>query len=105
MPEAVQLVKDTGAGEIMLNSINQDGTGMGYDISSLKTVYNLCDLPIIASGGGDTSEHLMSGISSGYASAVTSAHLFNFMGDGIQDTRKQLISKNIELCNWNFDII
>lgn len=105
LPEVIQLVKTFGAGEIMLNSINQDGTGMGFDMLSLKTVHNLCDLPIIASGGGDTSEHLMNGLTSGYASAVTSAHLFNFMGDGIQDTRNQLISKSVALCNWNFDNI
>lgn len=105
LPEVIELVKNIGAGEIMLNSIKQDGTGMGFDMLSLQAAHSLCDLPIIASGGGDTSEHLMSGLRSGYASAVTSAHLFNFMGDGIQETRNQLISKNVELSSWNFDNI
>jgi cyclase len=105
LSKAVQKIDKIGAGEILLNSIDRDGTGMGFDINSLENAYNLCDLPIIASGGGDTSEHLIDGLSSGKVSAVTSAHLFNFMGDGIQHTRNQLISSNIDLCNWNFDII
>ena len=105
LSEVVKKIVEIGAGEILLNSIDRDGTGMGFDMNSLESLFNLCELPIIASGGGDTSDHLIEGLSSGNVSAVTSAHLFNFMGDGIQDTRNQLISNNIDLCKWNFDII
>jgi cyclase len=100
---AVSCAADLGAGEIFLTSIDRDGTGMGYDIPALEQAHTCCDLPIIAAGGADTSDRLAEGILSGYASAVSTAHLFNFMCDGLQDARRQLITDGIPLSHWNFE--
>lgn len=100
---AVSFVADRGAGEIYLTSIDRDGTGMGYDIPALEIAHASCHLPIIAAGGADTSHQLAAGILSGFASAVSTAHLFNFMCDGLQDARHQLITDGIPLSKWNFE--
>lgn len=101
--KAVLAAANVGAGEIYLTSIERDGTGMGYDIPALEIAHAACDLPIIAAGGADTSDRLAEGILSGFASAVSTAHLFNFMCDGLQDARRQLITDGIPLSHWNFE--
>lgn len=92
-----------GAGELYLTSIERDGTGMGYDLPALQLAHESCDLPIIAAGGADTMDRLAEGIRSGFASAVSTAHLFNFMCDGLCDARQQLIADGITLSRWNFE--
>lgn len=94
---------ELGAGELYLTSIDRDGTGMGYDLSALEMAHAACELPIIAAGGADTTERLAEGIRSGFASAVSTAHLFNFMCDGLQDARRQLIADGIPLSHWSFE--
>jgi len=96
---------EVGAGEIYLTSIDRDGTGLGYDLSALKQAYESCNLPVIASGGADTYDRLAEGIHSGYASAVATAHLFNFMGDGLTDARVGLIAEGITLSKWDFSTL
>ena len=103
LAEAVSGAARAGAGEIYLTSIDRDGTGMGYDLAALETAFKSCDLPIIAAGGADTSDRLAEGIRSGFASAVLTAHLFNFMCDGLRDAREQLIAGGIPLSKWNFE--
>ncbi len=102
LSDGAMLVENAGAGEIYLNSIERDGTGMGYDLQAIEMVFNACDLPIIAAGGADTSDRLAEGIQSGFVSAVSTAHLFNFMCDGLYDARTELIAGGIPLSNWNF---
>lgn len=92
-----------GAGELYLTSIERDGTGMGYDLSALQLAHESCDLPIIAAGGADTMDRLAEGIRSGFASAVSTAHLFNFMCDGLRDARHQLIADGLPLSRWSFE--
>jgi len=103
LAEAVARVVSAGAGEIFLTSIDRDGTGMGYDLPALEAAYKSCALPIIAAGGADTSDRLAEGILSGFASAVSTAHLFNFMCDGLSDAREELIAAGISLGSWNFE--
>lgn len=93
---------ELGAGEIYLTSIDRDGTGMGYDLQALELAYMACDLPLIAAGGADTYDRLAEGIRSGFVSAVSTSHLFNFMCDGLKDARQQLIADGIPLSHWNF---
>jgi cyclase len=101
--DAISHVEKIGAGELYLTSIDRDGTGMGYDLLALKEAYSACDLPIIAAGGADTTDRLAEGIQSGFATGVSTSHLFNFMGDGLQYARQQLIADGIALSHWNFD--
>src|SRR5262249_15079107 len=67
-----------GAGEILLTSMDRDGTGEGYDNSLLKTVTTAVTVPVIASGGVGTLEHLYEGIAKGGADAVLAASIFHF---------------------------
>jgi imidazole glycerol-phosphate synthase subunit HisF len=99
---ALRQAVDLGAGEVYLTSIDRDGTGDGYDREALKLAYESCSLPVIASGGADTYDRLAEGIHSGYAAAVSTAHLFNFMGDGLADARQGLIGEGITLSRWDF---
>jgi len=101
--DAVKNVARLGAGEIYLTSIDRDGTGMGYDLEALRNVFESCDLPIIASGGADTADQLTEGIKSGFVSAVSTSHLFNFMGDGLHHAREEMTKANIPLSYWNFN--
>lgn len=103
LAEAVSVAARVGAGEIYLTSIDRDGTGMGYDLAALETAHKSCNLPIIAAGGADTTDRLAEGILSGLASAVSTAHLFNFMCDGLRGARLQLIADGIPLSRWNFE--
>jgi|APSaa5957512535_1039671.scaffolds.fasta_scaffold03665_7 imidazole glycerol-phosphate synthase subunit HisF len=99
---AITQAKNLNIGEIYLTSIEMDGTGQGYDLVALEEVYKSCNLPIIASGGADTYDKLAEGIKSGYASAVSTSHLFNFMCDGLKDARNDLIGEDINLSEWDF---
>ena len=66
-----------GAGEILLTSMDRDGTLTGYDIELLRTIADAVPVPIIASGGAGTLEHLRDGIALGHASAVLAASIFH----------------------------
>jgi len=67
-----------GAGEILLTSMDRDGTKRGYDIALLQAIGDAVDVPIIASGGVGTLEHLYEGAAEGGAGAVLAASIFHF---------------------------
>jgi cyclase len=73
-------VAELGAGEILLTSMDRDGTKAGYDLESLRAVVDAVDIPVIASGGVGTLEHLREGLSDGGADAALAASIFH---DGI----------------------
>jgi cyclase len=77
--EYVKKMEDFGAGEIMLTSIDRDGTGMGYDVKLIETVAKTIDIPLIAIGGAGTLSHLQEAFKSG-ASAVGAGSMFVFHG-------------------------
>jgi imidazole glycerol-phosphate synthase subunit HisF len=84
-----------GAGEILLTSMDRDGTKAGYDLELNRTVSESTTIPIIASGGAGTLEHLYEGIEHGKASAVLAASIFHFKEFTIQETKRFLQSKGI----------
>lgn len=67
-----------GAGEIFLNSIDRDGTMQGYDLELVRAVADAVTVPVIASGGAGTLQHLVEGVRDGHASAVAAASIFHF---------------------------
>ena len=69
---------DLGAGEILLTSMDRDGTKAGYDIELLQAVGDAVNVPVIASGGVGTLEHLYEGVAAGGAGAVLAASIFHF---------------------------
>ena len=84
-----------GAGEVLLTSMDRDGTKLGYDIELNKTVSESVTIPVIASGGAGTLEHLYEGIAKGKASAVLAASIFHFKEFTIQETKTYLQSKGV----------
>jgi len=93
--EFVKKMESRGAGEILLTSMDRDGTKKGYDLDLTKKVSNLVNIPVIASGGVGNLEHLHQGIKIGKANAVLAASIFHFGEFSIQDAKKYLDSKGI----------
>ena len=91
----VKKMETLGAGEILLTSMDRDGTKKGYDLDLTKKVSSLINIPVIASGGVGTLDHLYDGIVKGGASAVLAASIFHYGELTIKDTKEYLKSKNI----------
>ena len=90
-----QEVEKLGAGEILLTSMDRDGTKKGYDLDLTKKVSNLINIPVIASGGVGNLEHLHQGFKIGKASAVLAASIFHFGEHTILEAKQYLDSKGI----------
>jgi len=90
-------VEENGAGEILLTSMDKDGTKSGYDVDLLKTITNNTYIPVIASGGVGTLDHLYDGIVKGGASAVLAASIFHYGEYKIKDAKEYLNSKNVSV--------
>ncbi len=91
----VKEAENLGAGEILLTSMDRDGTKKGYDLDLTKKVSSLVDIPVIASGGVGKLDHLYEGLKIGKANAVLAASIFHFGEFSIQDAKKYLDSKGI----------
>jgi cyclase len=100
LTDYLQYLQKLKVGEIYLNSINQDGTGFGYDLNTIKAVSQSLTIPLIIAGGAGNEKHLLEGISLEEVSAVATANLFNFMGNGLPIARENLIFNGINLANW-----
>ena len=80
--EGINRAQELGIGELYLTSISHDGTGQGYDISTLAQAVKHCAVPVIASGGVGKFEHFVQGITEAGVQAVSTANLFNFIANG-----------------------
>ncbi|MCX8082779.1 MAG: imidazole glycerol phosphate synthase subunit HisF [bacterium] len=95
--EWAKKVQDLGAGEILLTSIDMDGTQEGYDIELTRKVAESVNIPVIASGGAGTLEHMSDVIINGKASAVLLASLLHFRKYTISQIKNFLKNKGIEV--------
>ena len=84
-----------GAGELLITSMDRDGTQIGYDIDLMSTISSRVNIPIIASGGVGELEHLVDGIKLGKASAVLAASIFHYGKYSIKEAKEYLDSKGI----------
>ena len=84
-----------GAGEILLTSMDRDGTRQGFDIPLTRAVADAVTVPVIASGGVGTLEHLVEGIRDGHASAVLAASIFHFGTYRIRDAKAHMAAAGI----------
>ena len=84
-----------GAGELLVTSMDRDGTKDGYDLTLLATLNELVSIPVIASGGAGTLEHLRDGLNVGQADAVLAASIFHFRTFSIFDVKKFLFEAGI----------
>jgi len=89
-----------GAGEILLTSMDRDGTGEGYDNALLKTVTTAVTVPVIASGGVGTLEHLYEGIAKGGADAVLAASIFHFGQFTVPQAKQFLAQRGVQVRPW-----
>lgn len=90
--EWARKMADYGAGEILLTSMDRDGTKDGFDINLTRAVCDAVNIPVIASGGVGTLEHLAAGVTEGHADAVLAASIFHF-GEYTVGQAKALMAK------------
>ena len=86
-----------GAGEILLTSMDRDGTGRGFDIQLTRTIADAVAVPVIASGGVGTLDHLVDGIRNGHAAAVLAASIFHFGTYSIGEAKRHLSAAGIPM--------
>ena len=86
-----------GAGEILLTSMDRDGTKSGFDLPLTRAVSDAVPVPVIASGGVGSLEHLAAGIEEGHADAVLAASVFHFGEIRIPDAKRFLAARGIEM--------
>lgn len=91
-----------GVGEILFNSIDKDGTGFGYDIEHIQKFANTVNVPFIILGGAGNELHLNEGLTVNGVSAVATANLFNFIGNGLPNARKYMRENGANLATWNY---
>ncbi|MDR0716250.1 MAG: imidazole glycerol phosphate synthase subunit HisF [Azoarcus sp.] len=90
-------VEALGAGEILLTSMDRDGTRSGFDIALTRAVADAVHIPVIASGGVGTLEHLADGVSAGRADAVLAASIFHFGQHTVREAKELMRARGIEV--------
>jgi cyclase len=93
--EFAKKMEDSGAGELLVTSMDRDGTQKGYDIELLASISSKVNIPVIASGGVGNLDHLVDGIKLGNASAVLAASIFHYGKYSIMDAKMFLKDKNV----------
>ena len=93
----IEHVQKLGAGEILLTSMDKDGTKSGFDIELLKKVSEFLEIPLIASGGVGNLNHFYEGVAKGNANALLAASVFHFNEISIKEVKEYLLKKNIEI--------
>lgn len=100
LDEYLIYLQELGVGEILLNSIQQDGTGFGFDIDTIQKHSQSISVPLLIMGGAGNEQHLLEGLSQDGVSAVVTANLFNFIGNGLPNARKYMLENNANLARW-----
>ena len=96
--DAIKFAKEmenSGAGELLVTSMDRDGTQVGYDIDLMSKITSAVNIPVIASGGVGTLDHLVDGIKLGNASAVLAASIFHYGKYSVKQAKEYLDSKGI----------
>jgi cyclase len=93
--EWVVRCQELGAGEVVLNSMDRDGTRLGYDLELTRTVVRATDIPVVASGGVGTLQHLVDGAVLGLADAVLAASIFHFGEVTVAEAKAELAGAGV----------
>ena len=88
-------MEECGAGELLITSMDRDGTQVGYDIDLMNKISSTINIPVIASGGVGNLDHLVDGIKLGKASAVLAASIFHYGKYSVKEAKEYLNSKGI----------
>lgn len=86
-----------GAGEILLTSMDRDGTKAGYDLELTRTISKAVNIPVIASGGVGELQHIYDGLTEGGASAALAASIFHFGEFSIRDCKEFLAAHGVQV--------
>jgi cyclase len=86
-----------GAGEILLTSMDRDGTGHGYDIALTRAIADAITVPVIASGGVGTLQHMVEGIRDGHATAVLAASIFHFGQHSVREAKEYMAAAGLPM--------
>jgi cyclase len=97
----IKYIETLDVGEVYLNSINKDGTGFGYDFDVIQSITQHITKPLIIAGGAGNEKHLMDGLIMDAVSAVATANLFNFIGNGIPNARAKVLAAGLNIVNWH----
>jgi cyclase len=92
-----QRMVDYGAGEILLTSMDRDGTKQGFDLALTRAISEAVSVPVIASGGVGTLQHLVDGIKQGLADAVLAASIFHFGEFTVEQVKRAMAQQGIEV--------
>lgn len=103
--EHVRLMLDSGAGELLIQSVDRDGTGFGLDIGLTSVIGAPVTVPLILFGGCGKGEHMLEALSRPDVDAVATANLFNFIGDGLLKARQELLRSGLDLASWKNEAI
>jgi cyclase len=101
----IQQATQDAIGELYLNSMDRDGTGQGYDLRLLDLLPANMAKPVILAGGVGNASHLAAGLADPRVDAVATAHLFNFVGEGLKQARQSLISGGVVLPLWDVQLL
>jgi cyclase len=93
--EYAKIAEKNGAGEILLTSMDRDGTKTGYDLELTRAIATLVSIPVIASGGVGNLDHLYEGFNTGLASAVLAASIFHYGDFSIKQAKDYLDQRGI----------
>ncbi len=90
-------VAELGAGELLVTSMDRDGTKGGYDLALVRAIADAVSVPVIASGGVGNLDHLVDGVSQGRASAVLAASIFHFGTHTISEAKGYMAEKGLKM--------
>ena len=93
--EWARRMADYGAGEILLTSMDRDGTKAGFDVGLTRAIADAVPIPVIASGGVGTLDHMVDGVRDGHASAVLAASIFHFGEYSIAETKRHMAAAGL----------
>ncbi len=94
---AVEATAERGAGEVLITSMDRDGTGEGYDLPLVRAIADAVGVPVVASGGAGTLDHFAEAFTEGHADAVLAASRLHFGRIGIREVKEHLRGRGIEV--------
>ncbi|MES3032813.1 MAG: HisA/HisF-related TIM barrel protein [Gemmatimonadota bacterium] len=101
LAEWVERVVAHGAGEVVLQSVARDGTGMGLDLEVTASLGRRPEVPLILLGGVGRGEHIAAGFRDEAVDAVATANLFNFIGESFVTARREMIVQGLDVADWH----
>ena len=103
LSDYVEKVQSLPVGELLLQSIVQDGTGFGFDLNTIKELVLRVRKPLLVAGGAGNAEHLLKAFDINGVSGVVTANLFNFIQDGLPKARAELLKRGVNLAKWDYE--